>query len=657
MVLPARRFDRQLWPFYALFLLVACGNTLVIASHENINLVMPVSVGIVVMLTVGAFHGLRDFVEETLGYIRRGNDSPKSKSKAVQLLSVGCLFLSFVGVFFASLPLSRPDAWTYHLNVSKTLGNFGKLMLPMLNDHIYFAGVYEYWLVLFRLFSSNDLVVQSATNTFTLMFIGSLLVGGFRCLALPGSSRPVFWPLLFAFTIYAIPDFDMITSAKPDGFFIPFSLFILLLLVRSVANQNFRSAMLFSFAAILPIGLKPTWLLQATALCLAGIMLVPISEHRLPRKQWFFGAILGGILGLIVNAPFFVKNYQYFANPLHPAQLLFFKSTPWTDEMALYWQNIARPPREFLPWLKNLAGVLLVVPQRTALILLPGLLLTFATVMIKRRYATVKDQVPLINESAEKKQRELLLVAASVGGLIFVIFWSVVYRHDIYARFMYPLLGNIFVLCILWLQHQYSLVQRLMASRSFLWFKSPSTLLCAFLGLVPAINGSMEVRLLAIAKAWSQDTEDFFAKGKWPLQEQYIYTKFNEHLRSRSTAGSFVSRSVLLTDNPSGYFFNGEILSLHNYQWGYFRDRYTIEASGTSGTSSIFCLWRFVRDLNIQYLLSFEDPFSTWDSSLQPLIEASEAIDHEPKWRYLPPQVVEQRLSADPMVCSRLSLN
>ena len=517
------------------------------------------------------------------------------------------------GLLFATLPLSRPDTWTYHLNVSKILMNQGTLKFPVLNDHIHFAGAYEYLFLVPRLFFTSDAIVQSIAGSFSLIAFITALTGIITKLA-------NFWGLklphvyaLAAFVTFAIPDFDMITGAKPDGLLLAFAMGSLLLASRAAYISSFSGAAFLGFWLTVPCSLKTTWIISAAALVPSILLALSWKMRRLPNIKWFGGLAFGVGMGILVCLPIFWRNFYFFHNPIHPAQLAFFRSSPWTQTMNDYWISIAQKPESFIQWLSNLLLILREVPTRTFASALPLYCILIVALISMLRVKFLPPQKKALTKPPREKNPtsiSFLTFLCSLGTFGIILLWSILYYHGIYSRFLYPLWAPIIVLTLI-------ATSFLLQTKSLAFAVSSEKLMFAAFMLTPLFFGSVEVRVPATLKAWSMNVDEFYRDFSPSLREYGKFKDFNTDLQARSPLK--IERTVLLTDNGSGYFYNSEILSFRSYHFDYLLSEYQSE-------SGDYCIWQFANDIGIRYLLASDRPFSDWPIALAPLISNAKPL-------------------------------
>ena len=80
--------------------------------------------------------------------------------------------LALLGVqtVWAAFPDYRYDQWNYHLVVPKAVAH-GPLAPPVLNDHLFFTGSYEYLFTLARRLNGDDIFNQCFAGCFTIVAI------------------------------------------------------------------------------------------------------------------------------------------------------------------------------------------------------------------------------------------------------------------------------------------------------------------------------------------------------------------------------------------------------------------------------------------------------------------------------------------------------
>jgi hypothetical protein len=366
------------------------------------------------------------------------------------------VFLLFVTSVLSSIPRRRYDQWNYHLSVPKWVMDLGGLPEDIFNDHLYFTGSYEYFSGIFRVFSSHDLWVQSATSAMTFLLVSSLCaftltysLGSRYKLETPRDRRFLFLGF-FLLAAFAPWDRDCLYSAKPDYLLIPLTLSVVALVSRLMGpskHQNetnlattdeasrLDSLLSLSLGFLLSggVAVKITWIHLSIAVVIATLLYLALvrPRHRLVWRQLVFGICLGAI----VSVPILIKNYLYFGDPLYPAKTPGFLSFYRTEYVNAYWAANSSPPRS----LSDVAQFFLNLPK------------TFITNYSYLGLALFLSSTPSFRDVKRRldlgffkclKAALFFLNRPSLYILLFYMaLWPLFHRLDIFPRFVIPIVA------------------------------------------------------------------------------------------------------------------------------------------------------------------------------------------------------------------------
>jgi phosphopantetheine adenylyltransferase len=565
------RWLRDAWAVpFQLFLICLLGGVISIQSLYRLAWLPGFCFFILVFF---ASFGVYEFIFKNQWTVRNAIlklKSPESTLPSKIGLGVICVTI-LVYVVWAALPYYRYDQWNYHLVVGKWISMAGVLPRPIADDHVYFTGVYEYFLAMFRLFSQNDLVVEGSTNVFSfLLYLGwsAEICFGIVRRSVPASSRSghLYFSACFGLIMFlCTPHREALINAKPEALLIPLAFLCTWL---GWSKHRSESAMQFLFGAvcILPLAIKVTWIHPLFAICMGTAILKIVKKEF--GLQENYKIVLGALIALVLISPTLVKNQMLFGNPLHPVQAIF-KSDRFSEFMQLHWSRDNQPAKNLVQYLGILKQVPFAVIDRVELLMLALIPAFWFAQRQKTRIANLLD-----SHSQLVSQTALLSLAA------FALFWPMVGDPVIQPRYAVSILG---LVALLWVDLSYKV-----------YLKRTSPL---FLGLIVALvlNSNLEVRIKQIRKAFeTADLSSFYA-GLGAPYDVYLQSKVvNEHRKKNGF--SSLSAATVLADSPMRYFFDAVQFHAMYYDYEYEKKKF-YELHHTA------CEIDFMKSLDIRYLV------------------------------------------------------
>lgn len=361
-------------------------------------------------------------------------------------LKVSSIFILILLSLVSAVPRRRYDQWNYHLSVPKWIVDLGGLPQTIFNDHIYFTGSYEYFSGIFRIFSSHDVFVQSATSALTFLLVGACsavslmtFVGSRYPLKEP-KDKPFLFLGFFLLTVLAPWDRECLYSAKPDYLLIPMTLAAIGMaswILRSLpfsdggdsteSHPGLRSEISFTFGVLITggIAIKITWIHFIAALFFGSLFFMILNRSKLRLDKLKF--VMGLFLGILLALPVLIKNFVFFGDPLYPASIPGLVSEYRLDFVDAYWRDNSSPVRnaeQLVQFLKALPQVLI----GSYGFLLAALFLS--TVTIFREFKTA---------SFWQRARIYLNRPSIFVLMIYMAFWPLLHRAEIYSRFLIPI--------------------------------------------------------------------------------------------------------------------------------------------------------------------------------------------------------------------------
>lgn len=478
--------------------------------------------------------------------------SGKSAWFAIGVIFIDCLYASF--------PDYRYDQWNYHLLVGKYISLIGPFKKPIFYDPVFFSGSFEYWSISPRLISQNDVWNHCAANAFSF----SCFFIGFCALIWEFCRHLKFHPgTLFLTTIcllFAIPDHEALVSAKPDPQLIVIGMAILSLLIFK-KDYDKRRWFLIGLFLIYPISFKLTYLHFSGAVSLSIVTLF-LLRREIPN---FKGLFAGIFLGFVLTLPFFIKNYLFFGNPVHPIQFAFLKSSYWNNNFSEYWNGVSHRCDS----IQSFLNTLLLSPFS----FLGHITLFF--VMIVLCLSLVKK-----HKNFWMQYRTAFLRCILAMGFYFLI-WPIFFDDAIFARFLYASLSVAVLFTVLCLSYLKNLKHR-------------TLILC-----VPLLLGSaLEVKILRMSDGMAKSSEEFFQKKRWPFEHYNPSMIINAHRKKLGREFNYLQHTVL-TNTAIGYFLDSARLDTISPDWSYHFQR--VNEIPLTDTVAMPCYFRVLKDMDIHY--------------------------------------------------------
>lgn len=526
----------------------------------------------------------------------------KSDKRALTPLSWFALTLIALTAAYAAFPDYRYDQWSYHLLVGKQIVRAGPFALPIIYDHIFFSGTYEYLTAIPRLFWDNDLFAHCFSNGFSFLIFVSCLFGLVKLFSEAWEiDRRLILPLTAAI-LFSIPDSEVLVSSKPDPLLICYALAVLYLMLCDHVPQRTRNVLLALFIAG-PAAFKLTWVhfsvsVSGAWLALAVVKKYPVSFATVRQLA------VGGLVAFTLSLPFLLKNYQFFGNPVHPVQAAFFKSEFWTPGFAAYWLEVSGKALNAGEYFAMLPRLPIAYGKVNAWLLALCLILLVASWRA-------------VAAAWKSMSREVLIW--SVTLVCFLLLWPLFYRNDIYPRFVYPVLA-VAISALLLFCGRFSVSKRL-----------------ALVFLLPLLfNASMEVKLYRIARAYAAPDE-FFDNGRLPYRHWTVARLLNEH-RARTFPGAGYREHRVLSDSHIGYFLDTERLDITSPDFTWFR----VEVTKATGDD---CIWHLAKLYDVNYIQSVFNPFNEWPAEFRELIDAAIPVGEGDHVLYLSDETIESNIA------------
>jgi hypothetical protein len=442
-------------------------------------------------------------------------------------LLLACVYF-LTDFIYAATPFYRYDQWVYHLLVPKNIVLDRGLIGPIYKDHVFFTGIYEYLFIGLRSLVPSDLLLQMISNAVTPIYLVQLWFLFLKeCLATTEKYQPADqMPLVFLGVIclyFAFPDHEIVTSAKVDALMAPLSAWLVLRLLRSFKSPiiHHQEWLIFCAVAVAGLCLKMTWLHFALSLAACILFFFAKGGRSVVRP-----CAIGVLLGLMLIAPYLIKNFVIFHNPLHPQQTIsLFASTFYSQRIHDYWLFISGKATD----INSYCSILLRLP--VALLKLIGYLLPLGGLYFLLIWPKGKKI-----KHTEKKAFFMPTILLSALCCL----WPLFYSHTIYARFLTPIFGIAAALFFM--------------SLPSIDLRGRGGLYAIF--LVPAfLNGSIEVSIHQIIKNSFKKPELFFAEGRGPLKEATFMAAINNDRHSRYDHPARRS-AVTVTDLANGFYFD-----------------------------------------------------------------------------------------------------
>jgi hypothetical protein len=537
-------------------------------------------------LALRTWFNLPAFEWMTLGLLLLGNILSirgrlgQNKIPAARTLLVTCLLLAvlLLDFLYASLPLYRYDQWTYHLVVAKWISRMGTLTPPITYDHIFFTGSYEFLGLLPRAFSDSDTFQQGFQNSLSWLLVavpGAALYGVNK----PKTRIVLIGALAFALLcVFGSGDHEALINAKPDYVLMMTALLLLIFTL----DGFLLSPVLAAFLLVAGLSFKITWL--HFAVC--GPIIVWGALGKRLYKDWP-KILLGGILAAPCLAPWAIKNWQFFKNPLHPAQSKFFSSTLWSPMLDTYWQEITLKPKGFHAFISNFFQAALGLPSRW------GWLCAVLAGIIWLSWKS----------SRERWQITRSHVAFAGCLLAYLGVWGVFYNAHIFNRFVAGAFA--FPIGIIWF------MSRQLTATKFV----PILLIIPFL-----IYGQVDVTIMRLADGAMQTFEDLALNAtKGPMQKvpdllQIKADRLEKFPGAKFTEAGILSDFAFNYYGPSAFWVASDPVT-----WWHFENSGIDPIQGDG--------LEFLRKMNIRYVWVVDpDIFKKAPPAIQNIIERLEPM-------------------------------
>ena len=616
----ARGLNRQHWVLAQFGLIAIAGGIL------SIQALLPVKVlnlFVLFALTAMAAKGAFDFSKQKIknsGFTIEANDDRRQFGFLLGAVVLGVLFV-LTELIWASFPYYRYDQWNYHLPIGKLIDEMGQLPFPISDDHVYFSGYYEYFLILARVFSKNDFVVQGITNVFTPLVYLSGFYGAFKILLqdfsqdLKTKNLRLLSAALAIGSYFATPHREALVSAKPEAHLIILAFLATVFALQSLSDKRSSfAAAAFGFCLAFPVGLKVTWLHAAGALGLTTLMFW--IYLKLPLKKRILGAFFGGMVGLVLASPTLIKNQLIFGNPIHPVQIGF-HSTRWSDFMALHWSRDNQPAKDLASYfwiLTKLPGAWI---ERVAVLFL----MCASLVFVKR-----EELKRLIHNEIFKRQFWYFIICVA----IFTLVWPLAGDPQVQGRYALAGIGFACPL-VAWIIFCVTNSSPAVAS------------LCLLIPLF--LSGHIEVRAKEIVKAIKHvSVLGFYEKMGSPYT---VGLQANEVNQDRKLRGITDPRqATVLLDTPYRYLFDSVVFRASYYDYEYEKTQF-FKQNNTQ------CEPTFLKFLKVEYLVVSPESIVEFKTTFKRYFEASDKMGNQEVY-HMSPENLNKLAALDPLCESTL---
>lgn len=513
--------------------------------------------------------------------------------------SVAALILC-IDLIYAAFPDYRYDQWNYHLLVGKQIARTGALAFPIIYDHIYFSGMYEFLTVIPRLIWDHDIFAHCFSNAFSFLAFLIPLYGLIRMVLTEYEAQERFTLMLTGAIFFSIPDHEVLVSSKPDPLLINFAIGTVFLMLSKKINTRFRDLILPVFLVV-PIAFKLTYLHFSITAGLTWLGLLALKKISFSRKT-ILRHLTGSIAGIALTLPFFLKNYKFFGNPVHPIQTSLFPSTYWGEAFDSYWRRVSGRAEGLGDYIDTIAGI-------------PNSLLSVSTWLLPLTLIVV------VVGWRKRKQYANVMNLEAVTGLsilaIYLAFWPVFYNESIFARFLYPIVGVMILATLI------------------VFARAAGRLRLAMVLCLPLIlNSSVEVKLGRIAQAATKPSV-FFNNGRMPFKHYMADQLINAHKESNFPDAGYRNLRVL-TDSPIGYFLDSERLDFTSPD-------YVQYVKGLAVADGYSCIWRLLEKFEINYLRTMYVKFEDWPGELQGVTEEAVDLDITGEVKFIAPALIKEK--------------
>jgi hypothetical protein len=489
----------------------------------------------------------------------------ESLQEFITPLSLVALAALLLELMWAAAPFYRYDQWNYHLVVAKYMDSLGRLPLPMLDDHIYFTGFYEYLFMLPRLAVKDDIFIHSFASSFTWLTVCYLLYAALMEIIPMRRKTTAGLLAMSCFLIAALPHQHSLTSAKPEVILVACALWAVVLGHRL---EEKRSAFWFGWIILFPAIIKVTWLHMGFAIGAAFLLKLLIGR----RFEQLGPIVKGSFAAAALAVPVFAKSMFYFGNPLHPVQLGPIHSSFWSEEMTAYWQNTTYPARSLARYFE----ILLFSIPPSLLELLYKLLVPVVIVIVYHVY----QRRPLHSMIGQTAKRYRLI---GLALLIYLVTMPFVLDARHMSRFALPVVGLVLPLII------------------STWDAAHFSLRTSVIGLIAlgVIAGNPELRLQKLLSLFKSGTiSSYYEAYGNPYSYKPVAEIINKHRRETFPKAKLDQKIVAAT-NPTKYFFDSTMLVVGTYADHFTRSH--IFESRDGGQRS-FCLPEYLNFLDVRYV-------------------------------------------------------
>jgi hypothetical protein len=598
----ARLLARGLWPLAYPALLVAVSSLLAWQALFEARWSAPLAV---LGLSVAAAADLR----------RHGPPRLERPRGSAALAAAALAF----NALWAAFPVYRYDQWNDHLVIPKVVVREGPLRGPMFNDHVFFTGSYEFLLTIPRWISANDVFNQCFADAFgwlTLVFGAGAAVALARRDLLPSLPSTL---LLTCYVAFSLPEEQAVLNAKPDVVLFVAALALQLAIARLEAPVGERplNEAIAGFLLVAPFTLKSTWLLGASAIG-AATVLIGLARRDATlapfRRRWFW---IGCLAGLFAVIPYVAKNVRFFGNALHPVQVGPFRSTFWGTGLESYYRLVegARSGRRYL-------GQLADAPRLLALSGLEAIAVPMLAVGL-----ALALSLRMTNRPAARPAPTTVGLRAALALAAFILLWPIAMPVEIYPRYYFPAFGLVAAIALEGLAWAWPVLR----------LRRAASVAAAALLLAPAaIEGGFATKARRMLQGALAETRGFVA-GSGPGGPSLTRAEVvNEHRRRVFPDARFSTR-IALTDSAATYFLDSAGLAVGGREYLTYR-----------GWTGAVCAWRLLESVDAAYVVGIEQPFAQWPREITALLPQLTPLDASGRVFFADPGLVHRKAATDP---------
>ncbi len=517
---------------------------------------------------------------------------------ALSLLAVAALYSAF--------PDYRPDQWNNDLVLAKAVSQ-GPLRTPIFEEHVYYGGNYQYLFTLPRSLSGDDIFNHGAADAFTWLLFVLGLAGLFARLREEALPRLPPVSLLLVWVAFGIPDPTAVVNAKPDPLILIAALAVLELSGGPRRADSVRlHGFLLGFLLVAPLALKLTWAPFLLTAFLAWLLLLAVRQAPpAPEPRGFTAGLAAGLLSC---SPYFLTNWKFFGNPLHPAQLGPLRSSYWNETFDRYYGEVAGRSASLPEYLGTLAHMLPAWAWHLYSLLVPVLLVLLTALLRGGR------------PDPSGTRGTILLRHALVAGACFVLTWPLFFGISVYPRYVYAgvAMALAAMLCLL----DWARARRFAAAALF---------------LPVALAGHLPEQLAFMGRFGLAPRERLETEGptEWRLARDLSIV--NDHRRRVSPGAGYSSRTTLL-DMEGTYLLDsaGYRLGSRELDW--------LQSMDGRGPE---CPWPTLVRLDVAYVRT-RFHFDLWPEPYRQVFGRLQALDDAGRIRYLEPGLLAALVSSDP---------